>query len=65
MSPDEVFATAVAIAAGVWLSGMARLEAAGWQGPLDLVVRPFPAEWIKALPRATEWTYLLQDRALL
>jgi hypothetical protein len=41
-----------------WQAGKARLESAWWQGPLDLVVRFFPAEWLNGLPRATEWTYL-------
>lgn len=41
-----------------WRRGRAHLDAAWWQGPLDLVVRFFPAEWLSGLPRATEWTHL-------
>jgi hypothetical protein len=41
-----------------WQAGKARLESAWWRGPLDLVVRFFPAEWLNGLPRATEWTHL-------
>ena len=41
-----------------WHDERARLEAAWWQGPLDLIVRFFPAEWLGALPRATSWPRL-------
>ncbi len=34
-----------------WRDGRASLEAAWWRGPLDLVVRFFPADWLGALPR--------------
>jgi glutathionylspermidine synthase-like protein len=38
--------------------GRASLEAAWWRGPLDLVIRFFPAEWLGALPRASGWPHL-------
>jgi glutathionylspermidine synthase len=38
--------------------GRASLEAAWFRGPLDLVVRFFPAEWLGALPRASGWPHL-------
>jgi glutathionylspermidine synthase len=41
-----------------WHDGWARLEAAWWQGPLDLIVRFFPAEWLDGLPGATDWPQL-------
>ena len=41
-----------------WSQGHARLEASWWQGPLDLIVRFFPAEWLGGLPRNTEWPWL-------
>ena len=41
-----------------WRDRCARLEAAWWQGPLDLIVRFFPAEWMAGLPRATQYQYL-------
>jgi hypothetical protein len=41
-----------------WHAGAARLESAWWRGPVDLVVRFFPAEWLHGLPRATEWRHL-------
>ncbi|HYN07983.1 MAG TPA: glutathionylspermidine synthase family protein [Vicinamibacterales bacterium] len=41
-----------------WQDGRARLEAAWWRGPLDLVVRFFPAEWLPQLPRASGWRQL-------
>jgi hypothetical protein len=40
-----------------WQGGRARLEAAWWRGPLDLVVRFFPAEWLPQLPRASGWPH--------
>jgi hypothetical protein len=42
-----------------WPDDGARLESAWWRGPLDLVVRFFPAEWLPGLPRATGWPRLL------
>ncbi len=41
-----------------WRDGRAWLEAAWWQGPLDLVVRFFPAEWLGQLPRDCGWSHL-------
>ena len=41
-----------------WQDGRARLEAAWWSGPLDLVVRFFPAEWLGELPKASGWRHL-------
>jgi hypothetical protein len=41
-----------------WEAGKARLEAAWWRGPIDLIVRFFPAEWLGELPRATGWPRL-------
>jgi glutathionylspermidine synthase len=41
-----------------WRKGQAHLAASWWQGPLDLVVRFFPAEWLGGLPAATGWPRL-------
>jgi len=41
-----------------WNGGRAFLQAAWWQGPLDLVVRFFPADWLCSLPRASGWPSL-------
>jgi hypothetical protein len=38
-----------------WTSGGAALDAAWWRGPLDFVVRFFPADWLAGLPSATGW----------
>jgi len=38
-----------------WRDGRAWLDAAWWRGPLDLVVRFFPSEWLPMLPRGTQW----------
>ena len=38
-----------------WRHGRAWLEAAWWSGPLDLVVRFFPSEWLPLLPRRCAW----------
>ena len=38
-----------------WRNGRAWLDAAWWSGPLDLVVRFFPSEWLPLLPRRCEW----------
>ena len=38
-----------------WTSEQARLHAAWWHGPLDVIVRFFPAEWLDGLPRSTDW----------
>ncbi len=37
-----------------WRDGRAHLDAAWWRGPLDLVVRFFPADWLGGLPRACD-----------
>jgi glutathionylspermidine synthase len=39
-----------------WRSTTAHLEASWWQGPLDLIVRFFPAEWLSGLAKATGWS---------
>jgi glutathionylspermidine synthase len=41
-----------------WRDADASLDAAWWQGPLDLVVRFFPAEWLGGLPDETSWPRL-------
>lgn len=41
-----------------WQDGRAELRADWWHGPLDLVVRFFPAEWLGELPAATGWPLL-------
>ena len=41
-----------------WRHGRAHLETAWWNGPLDLVIRFFPAEWLGALPAACGWPLL-------
>lgn len=41
-----------------WVDGRAALEADWWRGPLDLVVRFFPAEWLPGLPAVTGWPAL-------
>jgi glutathionylspermidine synthase len=38
-----------------WDGARARLDAAWYQGPLDLIVRFFPADWLNGLSRASEW----------
>ena len=41
-----------------WREGRAWLESAWWCGPLDLIVRFFPAEWLGELPRNSGWPHL-------
>lgn len=41
-----------------WRDGRAELSAEWWEGPLDLVVRFFPAEWLGELPARTGWPLL-------
>jgi hypothetical protein len=41
-----------------WRRGRAWLEARWWRGPLDAVVRFFPADWLSLLPRACGWPFL-------
>jgi glutathionylspermidine synthase len=40
-----------------WENGQARIEAQWASGPLDAVVRFFPAEWLPNLPRDAGWTH--------
>jgi glutathionylspermidine synthase len=46
-----------------WNGPAASLSAAWWNGPLDLIVRFFPAEWLGALPKATGWPRLFAGGA--
>lgn len=39
----------------IWRDGRAHLEAAWWRGPIDVIARFFPSEWLPLLPRATGW----------
>ncbi|HJZ76970.1 MAG TPA: glutathionylspermidine synthase family protein [Vicinamibacterales bacterium] len=41
-----------------WPDQRARLDADWWRGPLDLVIRFFPGDWLGALPGATGWPAL-------
>lgn len=41
-----------------WREGRAFLDADWWRGPVDLVVRFFPAEWLGGLPAACGWPLL-------
>ncbi len=41
-----------------WRDARARLEAEWWSGPLDLIVRFFPADWLAGLPARTGWPHL-------
>jgi hypothetical protein len=38
-----------------WREGLAELDAAWWRGPLDLVARFFPSEWLPLLPARSGW----------
>jgi glutathionylspermidine synthase len=38
-----------------WDNGVAHLDAAWWRGPLDLIVRFFPSEWLSLLPAGHGW----------
>ena len=40
-----------------WDDGRARLAAEWWSGPLDLVIRFFPAEWLGDLPASCGWRH--------
>jgi len=40
-----------------WQDGRARLDAAWWRGPIDLVVRFFPSEWLHMLPARSGWAH--------
>ena len=39
-----------------WQDGRAHLDARWWRGPLDAVVRFFPADWLGQLPQRAGWT---------
>jgi hypothetical protein len=41
-----------------WREGRAFLAADWWTGPLDLVVRFFPADWLPGLPARTGWPHM-------
>jgi hypothetical protein len=41
-----------------WRDRRAHLMADWWTGPLDLVVRFFPADWLPGLPRRSGWRHL-------
>ena len=38
-----------------WNNEWGHLRAAWWQGPLDVIVRFFPAEWLNGLPHSADW----------
>jgi hypothetical protein len=40
-----------------WVDGRAHLAADWWSGPLDAVVRFFPADWLPGLPRGSGWMH--------
>ena len=40
-----------------WYGGRASLSAEWWTGPLDLVVRFFPADWLGGLAESTGWPH--------
>jgi glutathionylspermidine synthase len=40
-----------------WRGRTAHLEAEWWRGPLDLIVRFFPAEWLSGLPNDSQWAH--------
>jgi len=40
-----------------WRERHASLDAAWWRGPLDIVVRFFPADWLQDLARSTTWPH--------
>lgn len=46
-----------------WRDRHAWLDAAWWHGPLDLVVRFFPADWLAGLPSASGWPALFAGAA--
>lgn len=46
-----------------WTGGRAQLDADWWRGPLDAVVRFFPAEWLPNLARRTGWPLFFQGAA--
>ena len=46
-----------------WNGDAASLSAAWWKGPLDLIVRFFPAEWMGGLPKASGWQRLFAGGA--
>ena len=42
-----------------WTGGRARLESDAFRGPVDFLLRFFPAEWLPNLPRACGWERFL------
>lgn len=38
-----------------WKDGRAYLDAAWWRGPIDLILRFFPSEWLPMLPARSGW----------
>jgi hypothetical protein len=40
-----------------WHDGRASLDADWWKGPLDLVIRFFPGDWLAGLPHSTGWPH--------
>jgi glutathionylspermidine synthase len=40
-----------------WREGRAAAHGAGHAGPIDLIIRFFPAEWLPNLPRASGWRH--------
>lgn len=46
-----------------WRGNAAFLSAAWWKGPLDLIVRFFPAEWMGTLPKPCDWPRLFAGGA--
>ncbi|HYU33069.1 MAG TPA: glutathionylspermidine synthase family protein [Thermoanaerobaculia bacterium] len=40
-----------------WQDGRARLASDAFSGPLDFLLRFFPAEWLPNLPRTSGWTH--------
>jgi glutathionylspermidine synthase len=41
-----------------WERGRARLDAGWWRGPLDVVLRFFPGDWLPLLPQECGWPQL-------
>lgn len=51
LAPDHV----------TWVDGRARIAWGPEAGPLDALVRFFPAEWLPNLPRASRWPHFFRD----
>jgi hypothetical protein len=47
----------------VWRNGRAHLDAQWWRGPLDVLVRFFPSEWLKLLPDRNQWQHFFAGSA--